>query len=455
MRSIRIGAAEGFYGDSIFPAVETAQRGNVQYLCFDCLAELTMAILQKDRQKDPTKGYTRDITAAMHALLPYVKEKGIRILTNAGGINPVGAQQEVIRVARQLGIKGLKVAVVTGDDLLDRLPELRQQGITLDHMETGQKIDKVLDRIQFANAYLGVQPIVEALRQGADIVVTGRTTDSAQFLAPLVHEFGWREDDWDRMAHGILMGHLMECSGQATGGNFSGNWQAVADLDRIGFPVAEVRENGEFLITKTDGTGGLVSVDTVKEQMLYEIHDPSAYVTPDVVLDMTDVRLEDTGPDQVRVTGARGKRRPDHLKVVMGYLDGFVGQAIAGYSWPDALAKAEAADRIVRKQIDRMGLKYDEIRTDYMGYNSLHGPTVNLPKEELNEVYLRVAVRTRTKEEAAKLGRLFPPLALNGPPTMSGFTGMMQPRELLGMWSCLIPRDLIESRVQVSISEVD
>lgn len=454
MKKIRIGAGQGFYGDSILPAIETAKRGDVQYICFDCLAELTLAILQKDRQKDPTKGYAKDISTTMRELLPYVKEKGIKILTNAGGMNPLGARQETQRIAAELGIEGLKVAVVTGDDVLDKLKDWNELGIPLDHMEDGRNIESILDHIVFANAYVGMGPVVKALQQGADVVITGRTTDSALFLAPLVYEFGWGEDDWDRLAQGILMGHLMECSGQATGGNFSGDWQSVEELDSIGFPVAEVQEDGEFILTKTDGTGGLVSVDTVKEQLLYEIHDPAAYTTPDVVLDVTEVQLLDAGLNRVRVTGARGSKRPETLKVVMGYSDGWLGQGICGYSWPDAIAKAKAADRIIRKQIERMGLYYDEIRTDYLGYNSLHGPLATEPAEDLNEVYLRIAVRTASKEMAAKLGRLFPPLMLSGPPALGGFLGMMKPRELLGMWSCLVARNIVEDGVQVTVVEV-
>lgn len=449
---MRVGAAQGFYGDMIYPAVETAKRGGISYLCFDCLAELTMAILQKDRQKDPSMGYTRDITPSMEALLPIAREKGIKILTNAGGINPRGAQKEVMRVAGELVLKGLKVACVTGDDVLDRLDGLRGAGVSLEHMETGRSIEEVRDRIVFANAYLGAGPIVEALKGGADVVLTGRTTDSAQFLAPLVYEFGWESDD--RLAQGILMGHLMECSGQATGGNFSGDWRSVERLEDIGFPVAEVQEDGDFVVTKPEGTGGLVSVDTVKEQMLYEIHDPASYVTPDVILDMTDARLEDEGTNRVRVTGARGRPRPDTLKVVMGYRDGWLGQAMAGYSWPDAFEKARAADRIVRVQIEKMGLDYEEIRTDFVGHDSLHGPLSEPPAREPNEVYLRIAVRARDRKEAAKLGRLFPPLSLNGPPTMSGFGGVSRPRELLGMWSCLVPREEIEKGVRVEMEEV-
>ncbi|MFJ9502124.1 acyclic terpene utilization AtuA family protein [Brevibacillus centrosporus] len=455
MRTIRIGAAQGFYGDSILPAVASVQRGNLDYLCFDCLAELTLAILQKDRKKDSSKGYTRDITSSMPALLPYMKEKGFKLLTNAGGTNPLGAQQEVLRMIQELGITGLKVAVVTGDDILPRLPEFREKGISLSHMEDGRSIDDVLPRISFANAYLGAWPIVEALRQGADIVITGRTTDSAQFLAPLIYEFGWKKDEWDALAQGILMGHLMECSGQVTGGNFSGDWQSVEEMDRLGFPIAEVEQSGSFVITKAEGTGGLVSIETVKEQMLYEIHNPAAYMTPDVVLDMTQVVLEESGRHRVRVRGAKGKPSPDTLKVVMGYPNGYVGQAMVGYSWPNALEKAKAADRIVRKQLERLGWQYEEVQTEFLGYNSLHGPLSTLPEENLNEVYLRMAVRTPQKEAAAKFPRLFPPLALSGPPTMSGIGGMTAPRELFGMWSCLVPREVVESRVEVSLVEVE
>ena len=286
------------------------------------------------------------------------------------------------------------------------------------------------------------------------MIVTGRTTDSALFLAPLIYEFGWGQEDWNRMAQGLLMGHLMECSGQAAGGNFSGDWQAVEALDNIGFPVAEVWEDGQFVLTKTEGTGGLVSIDTVKEQLLYEIHDPAAYVTPDVVLDLTEVQLEHAGENRVRVTGARGTERPDTLKVVMGYTDGWLGQAIWGYSWPDALEKAKAANRIIRSQMQRISLHYEEVHTDYLGYNSLHGPLAKEPAEELNEVYLRMAVRAGSREEAAKLSRLVPPLMLSGPPAMGGFLGMLKPRELLGMWSCLVPRAIVERRVQVSVLEV-
>lgn len=454
MRTVRIGAAEGFYGDSLDAAVETAKRGNIQYLSFDCLAELTMAILAKDRAKDTRLGYTKDITPAMQRILPLAKENDFKILTNAGGLHPVAAGQEVVRIAQELGLKGLKVAVVTGDNIMDRLDEFLNAGISLSDMQTGNVFTDVRNKLMFANVYLGATPIVEALRMGADVVVTGRTTDTAQFLAPLLYEFSWSENDLDALAQGILMGHLMECSAQSTGGNFSGSWWDVADMDRIGYPVAEVQENGQFILTKTEGTGGLVTVDTVKEQMLYEIHDPANYLTPDVIADFTTATLQNLGGHQVLVKGATGKPRPQTLKAVMGYENGYMGQAIIGYAWPDALKKAKAAEAIITKQLKRLKWQYDEIHISYLGYNSLHGPTVPMPSEELNEVYLRIAVRAQNKRDAARFGRLFPPLALNGPPSLGGAAGMEAPRQLMGMWSTLIPREFIEGTMKVSLMEV-
>ncbi|QQK74572.1 DUF1446 domain-containing protein [Salicibibacter cibarius] len=454
MKTVRIGAAQGFYGDTIEPAVATAQEGNVHYLCFDALAELTMSILTKDKEKDPNMGYTKDTPMNMKYLLPFVKSKGMKLLTNAGGINPVAAGEVVMGAAKELGITGLKIAVITGDNVIHRIDELIDNGVSLNHLETEEAIDTVKDDLLFANAYLGTRPIVEALEQGADVVITGRTTDTAQFLAPLIYEFGWGEEEWDRLASGIFMGHLLECSAQSTGGNFSGEWWNVEGLEQIGYPIAEVSENGEFVVSKVENRGGLVTVDTVKEQMLYEIHDPSAYVTPDVVVDLTGVKLENIAENEVKVTGTRGKPKPNELKMVAGYESGYMGQVMIGYSWPDALKKAQKADEIVRAQMKRYGWVYDEIRTDYVGYNSLLGPVAEEPNEPLNEVYLRMAVRSKTKKDAAKLSRMFPPLALDGPPSMGGAVGNIPPRKLIGMWSSLIPRELIEKDVEIQMNEV-
>lgn len=453
-KKVRIGAGMGFYGDSVLPALDIARKGNVQYICFDDLAELTMAILEKDRKKDPTKGFTKDITQTMNLLLPECYPKGIKLITNAGGINPDGAVNEVKRVAKSLGFDDIKIGLVKGDNIYDRLNELNPYFLTKDGEESWEQYE---ERLLFASVYLGAQPIVEALKQGADVVITGRTTDSAQFAAPLIYEFNWSYDDWDRVASAVLLGHLMECSGQVTGGNYTGAWQEIEDLDNIGYPIAEVSEDGSFILTKTEGTGGKVSVETVKEQFLYEIHDPHNYITPDVIVDFTSVVFEDVGPDQVRVSNVKGKPAPPTLKVLIGYQNGWAGDGMLGYSWPNALEKAQKAEEILRKQVDRLGIKTEEIHTSYIGYNSLHGPLAHeVDSDSLNEIYLYFAIRTKEKNDAAKFGKLLSPLAVNGPPFGGGGLGKGgKPRQLLGIYSCLIDRNVIESEVTVEIVTVN
>ena len=453
-KKVRIGAGMGFYGDSIFPALDIAKKGNVQYICFDDLAELTMAILEKDRKKDPTKGYTKDITQTMNVLLPECYPKGIKLITNAGGINPEGAVEEVKRVAEELGYGDIKIGLVKGDNIFDRLHEVSPYFVQYNDAESWVTYQ---DRLLFASVYLGAKPIVEALQQGADIVITGRTTDSAQFAAPLIYEFNWSFDDWNRVASAVLLGHLMECSGQVTGGNYTGDWWNIQDLDNIGYPIAEVDQDGSFILTKVEGTGGKVSVETVKEQFLYEIHDPQNYYTPDVIVDFTSVVFEDVGPNQVRVSNVKGKPAPPTLKVLMGYENGWAADGMMGYSWPHALEKAEKAEEILRKQIDRIGINTEEIHSSYMGYNSLHGPLAhNVQTDSLNEIYLYFAIRTKEKSDAAKFGKLLSPLAVNGPPFGGGGLGKGgKPRQLLGIYSCLIDRNVIENNVSVEIVTIN
>ncbi|MGG3469721.1 acyclic terpene utilization AtuA family protein [Neobacillus pocheonensis] len=452
-KKVRIGAGMGYYGDSVLPALDIARNGNVQYICFDDLAELTMAILEKDRKKDPTKGYTKDITQTMNLLLPECYPKGIKLITNAGGINPDGAVAEVKRIAGELGYADLKIGLVKGDNIFDRLPEVSPYFLNKSEEESWEHYQ---ERLLFASVYLGAQPIVEALKQGADVVITGRTTDSAQFAAPLIYEFNWSYDDWDRIASAVLLGHLMECSGQVTGGNHTGAWWEIEDLDKIGYPIAEVDADGSFILTKTAGTGGKVCVDTVKEQFLYEIHDPRSYITPDVVVDFTSAVFEDVGPDQVRVSNVKGKPAPPTLKVLMGYENGWAGDGMMGYSWPHALEKAKKAEEILRKQMERLEIKTEEIHTSYIGYNSLHGPLAHkVDSDLLNEIYLYFAIRTKEKTDVLRFGKLLSPLAVNGPPFGGGGLGKGgKPRQLLGMYSCLIDRDVIEKDVTVEIVTV-
>src|SRR5436305_11173308 len=326
MKSVRIAGGLGFYGDSWRPIKASIERGNVQYVASDHLAELTLAILQKDRQRDPSMGYTRDLVPMLAELLPIVIPRGVKFVLNAGGLNPMAAREVLLGALQKFGLK-LKVGVVLGDAVLERLEELQAAGVSLANMDTGEDIATVRDRLLFASAYLGARPLVEALEAGADIVLTGRVADAALFLAPLVYELGWRWDDWDRLAQGIVVGHLLECSAQATGGNFGGDWRSIPNLAHIGYPIAQVWENGEAVISKAPGTGGRVSFDTLREQLLYEVHDPGQDLTPDVDVHMRTLRLEEIGPDEVRVAGATGRPGPHTPKIVAGYADVGMGRA--------------------------------------------------------------------------------------------------------------------------------
>jgi Acyclic terpene utilisation family protein AtuA len=453
VRSIRIGAGQGFYGDSVDGALDVARSGDVSYICFDALAELTMAILQKDRFRDPAAGYARDLPAFMSALLPVCRPRGIRLITNAGGINPAGAAAAVREVARRLGMDDLRIGVVLGDDITSRVGELSAAGAALQNLDTGAALDEVRDRIVFGVAYLGCAPVVQALQMGADVVITGRVADASLFVAPMVHELGWGMEDWDRLAAGVVLGHLMECSAQSTGGNFSGDWWNVPDLDRAGYPVCEVSEDGTALLTKPAGTGGRVSVDTVKEQLLYEVLDPRAYLNPDVVADFTTVQLRDVAPDVVEVSGVCGRPRPDDLKAILGYLDGYAGTIAIGYSWPDAVQKARRSAELIERMVARSGLRPLDVVTEMVGVDSTHGSAAPIP-DDPNEVVLRISARFATEAEAKRFPRIATPLGLNGPPFIGGGVAPQGARALLGVWPSLLPRRLVEPGVEVSVDEV-
>lgn len=456
-KTIKIGGGQAFYGDTIVPAIEMAQRTpDLNYIGFDCLSELTLAILQKDKRRDPSRGFALDMLALMPRILPIAKEKGIKLVTNGGGMNPLAAAQAIAAIARKAGLHGFKIAVVTGDDIASRLDELLAKGHTFTNMDTGQTLieqTEVRNRVVNVNAYLGADTVCRALETGADVVITGRVTDSALFLGPLLYEFDWQPDDWNTLAQGIVCGHLLECAGQVTGGNFAGGWRDVPNLDNLGYPIANVSADGSFVLTKTPDSGGLVSFGTVREQLLYEVLDPHHYLTPDVDANFTTVRLEDLAGNQVRVTGATGLTRPDNLKMCLGYEDGWLGEAQIMYSWPDALEKAEFANKLLRQRLARINFQSLELRTDYIGYNALHGPLAPRPAEP-NEIILRVAAHVRDQSEAEKLFRELVPLGLNGPPTASGVGSRPRPRELLALWPTLVPRAEVEPGVKIEVIEV-
>ena len=466
-KTVRIGSGLGFYGDSWEPVVASVLRGGVHYIASDHLAELTLAILQKDRQRDAKLGYARDVVPMLMRLWPLMQERGVRFVCNAGGLNPAGAAAALRAAFVAKGWRA-KVAVVSGDDVLALLttpaaPAASAASAAFSHLFNSADISSVRDRLVFANAYLGARPIVDALALGADIVVTGRVADAALFLAPLVHEFGWTlegaacADALNRLAQGLTVGHLLECSGQGSGGNFGSlqAWQAIPDLAHIGYPIAEVVEDGTAIITKPPGSGGRVNFDTVRQQLLYEVHNPHAYLSPDVVLDMSTLRLDDLGDDRVRVSGATGHARPAQLKVVAGYRDGFKAEVSWGFSWPDAYAKTQAALAMVKAQLAERNVPHEELFVEYPGLNSAHGALAPLPThiDELNEVWIRMVLRTHEKAAADGFGRLFPWLGLSGPAYTCGFHGLRNTGELLGIWPTLISRAQIESQVRVEIIE--
>jgi len=441
---IRIANGQGFWGDWLEAPVRLVEQGPIDYLVLDYLAEVTMSILQKQRQGDPNLGYARDFPPLVARLAGRIRERGITVVANAGGVNPVACAREVVRLA-----KGLKVAVVVGDDVYGRLDEFLAKGYELRDMDTGEPLSTIRSRILSANAYIGAFPLVEALATGAQIVIAGRSTDTALTLAPMAHRFGWHPDDYDKLAAGTIAGHIVECGAQSTGGNCQVDWQTIPGMADIGYPIVEAEPDGTFTVTKHASAGGRVNLDTVKEQLLYELGDPKNYITPDCVADFTTIRLEDAGPDRVRVSGIRGRERPATLKVSISYANGWKAIGTLVYSWPQALEKARAADRVVRERLRDLGLAFDEIHTEFFGVNACLGPAAP-PNPDPPEVQLRIGVRGGDKRAVDRFTRELIPLVLNGPPGATGFgEGRPPVREIVAYWPALAPREEIVTRVDV------
>jgi len=448
---IRIASGQGFWGDLIEAPYLQVTKGNIDYLVMDYLAEVTMSILQKQKNKNPNAGYAKDIPPLMKRILPHCVEKKIKVITNGGGVNPEACANEIFSVAKELGIKNLKIAVILGDDIRTRIDELVTAGHPLKNMETGESIDSVKDKVLSANVYFGALPIVEALKQGADIVVTGRTTDTGLTLAPMIYEFGWSAENFDLMAAGTVAGHILECGAQASGGNFLGDWQSVENFTEIGFPIAEAYPDGSFVITKHESLGGKVSFETVAEQLVYEIGDPKNYITPDCVADFTSIKLEDLGNNRVKVYDIKGTDATEFYKVSCSYSDGYSAVGSLTYSWPDALTKAKAADKILRGRMDNLKLKFDEIRTEFVGYNSCHGPLAKeIDEDMINELMMRIAVRSHDYESVERFGKEIAPLILTGPPAVTGFAGgRPKPSDVVAYWPALLSKKVVTPIVKL------
>ena len=447
---VRVGAGQGFWGDWLEAPRRQVEGGPIDYLMLDYLAEVTMSILQKQKERDPQMGYARDFIGAMDSVLGPVADGKVRVIANAGGVNPPACAAAVQGMASKSRVgRRLRIGVVTGDDLLPRLDELVDGGHALANMDTGEPLSTVRDRVLSANAYIGSDPIVEALRQGAQVVITGRSTDTALTMAPLRHEFGWASNDWNRLAAGIIAGHIIECGAQCSGGNCLYDWRAIPDLGNVGYPIVEANPDGTFAITKHPGTGGRISVRTVTEQLVYEMGDPHAYITPDVVADFTSIQLADDGPDRVRVFGITGGPATDKLKVSIAYRAGFKAVGTLVYGWPDALEKAQLADRVLRERLDRLGLRFDKVLTEFVGATSTHGPLVS-PVPDVPEVQFRIGVRSGDRAAVERFTREIAPLVLNGPPSVTGFAGgRPKVEEIVAYWPALVDKRVVSTAVEI------
>lgn len=448
---IRIANGQGFWGDSLEAPVEQVRRGPIDYLTLDYLAEVTMSILEKQRSRDPKAGYARDFVDLIARLLPDLRDRNVRVIANAGGVNPMGCRDALLAAARAQKIP-LTVATVTGDDITDQLDKILQRGIELRNMDTGAPLESIRDQVQRANAYLGAFPVAEALKRGANVVVSGRVADAALVLAPMIHEFGWNATDWDKLSSGIIAGHVAECGAQGSGGNCQVDWETIPNLADVGYPIIEAEPDATFVVTKHAGTGGRVTVASVKEQLLYEIGDPRAYITPDVVADFTTIQLRQDGEERVRFKGIKGHPATNFYKVSISYTAGYKALGQMAYGWPDALKKARAADQILRARLERLGLKFDAMRTEFLGAGALNGISTAEPSPEIEphlpEVVLRFGVRSHDRKMVERFTREIPPLALSGPPVASGLgLGRPQVEEIVAFWPALIPKSEVHAEV--------
>lgn len=451
MRKIRIGSGAGYGGDRLEPALEIMENGDVDYIIFECLAERTIAIAQEQKLKNPEKGYNGLLEYRMDKVLPLCARNKIKVITNMGAANPLAAVKVVKEMANSKGLQGLKIAAVLGDDISEYITDY----MDYDVLELDTKLSSLEGKIVSANVYLGIDGIVEALKNGADIVITGRCADPSLVLAPLVYEFGWESNNYDLIGKGIMIGHLLECGGQVTGGYFADpSYKDVPDLWNLGFPIAEVMENGDVVITKVEGSGGIITTGTCKEQLLYEIHDPSSYITPDGIADYTRVTMEEIKKNNILVRGAKGRKKPNTLKVSIGYRDSYIGEGEISYGGSGAYERAKLAGEIIKKRLDIIGCKYDELRIDYIGVNSLYKDNISdnmfSDKTLSKEVRLRVAGRTSSKEEAQKIAREVEALYTNGPAAGGGAINAV--KEVIAIASIFVPREDIN--IDVTYEEV-
>lgn len=438
--TIRIGNAGGYWGDDPSALERQVRGGHLDYITMDFLAEITMSILQKQQSRNPELGYAKDLLTMLRPIMGDLLKNKTTLITNAGGINPIGCAKAIHKLGEELGFAP-KIAVVYGDDILDRVDSFRAKGIDFKNMESDETIDGIADKLQSANIYFGAAPVVEALKWNPDIVITGRVTDTGITLAAMIHEFAWSLQDWDKLAHGIVAGHIMECGTQATGGNFT-DWEQVPSFDQVGFPIVEVSKDGSFLVTKHPNSGGMVSVDTVREQLFYEMGNPADYITPDVIADFTSIQLEQHSESEVRVSGIKGREPTELYKVSMAYQDGYKAIGSIIISGPRARNKAETFSKIFWA---RLGDDFEETSTEYVGWNSCHRSLVG--KEDGNEILLRLGARAKTEESIRTFGKLVPSLILSGPPGVAVLGGVPKAQNVVSYWPALMPKSVCQPQI--------
>ena len=447
---VRVANAQGFWGDSLLGPLRLVEEGPVDYLTFDYLAEITMSIMQKQKMKDPGAGYARDFVSMLGKILPTCKAKGIKVIANAGGVNPGACLEAIERIIAEAGLTGITIGIVEGDDILEQLDELVESGEAFSNMDTGESLSAVRERVTSANVYIGARPIVEALERGADIVVTGRASDPSLVLAPLIYEFGWSMEDYDKLAAGTIMGHIVECGPQCTGGNFS-DWRRVSDFARIGYPVIEASQDGSFVVTKHEGTGGLVCVESVTSQLLYELGDPKNYLGPDCIADFTSIDIQQAGENRVAISGITGRAPTDTYKVSMSYANGYKILGTLCIAGPDAEEKAHILADMVWQRTAMHGFEIppENRFMELFGTNVLYKGLVPAP-DQPSEIMLRIGARSDDPKALNTMGTELAPLITSGPPGVTGFAGG-RPRatEVVGYWPALIDKTKVHTQVSV------
>lgn len=450
---VRVANAQGFWGDSLLGPLRLVEEGPVDYLTFDYLAEITMSIMQKQKMRNADAGYAMDFVSMVKKILPTCQKKGIKIIANAAGVNGGACLNAIEEIIGELGLKGIRVAIVEGDNILDRLPELNASGEAFSNLESGQSLDDIRDRITSANVYIGAKPIVEALEQGADIVITGRASDPSLVLAPLIYEYGWSMEDYDKLAAGTIMGHILECGPQCTGGNYT-HWRDVPDMARIGYPIVEASADGSFVVTKHENTGGLVSVETVTSQLLYELGDPESYLGPDCIADFTSIEIAQAGKNRVAISGIKGRAPTPTYKVSMSYSNGYKVLSTLCISGPDAVDKAHVLADMVFKRMEMHGayIPEEDRFLELFGTHVLYKGLVP-EADQPHEIMMRIGAKGQDRKALGVLGTEIAPLLTSGPPGITGFAGgRARPSEVVGYWPALIDKRKVTT--QVTVKEV-